>query len=344
MKITTGHGSGGRLTQQLTRRILDCFETDSRNRAFRNVSQQSVSQRGAFQMEDCAFIGDDTAVSIDGFTVFPHDFPGGDIGKLAVCGSANDLAVRGVRPLFLTLALIIEEGLDLADLDRYMESAARTAYEGEIQLVAGDTKVVPHGAADKLFVTTCAMGKRESPHVLQTSNLKDGDILILSTSPGRHGAALAAARFGLDAPGLLSDCALLWPALSPLLNFSELRCMRDCTRGGLGTVLCEWAEASSLGIEIVEADIPSNREVDSVCDILGLDRLYLASEGCALAAVAPEQAEECAAALRQSPACKDAAIIGRVAAVHPGMVGMKTRIGGQRFVDMPTGEILPRIC
>jgi hydrogenase expression/formation protein HypE len=326
MKATTGHGSGGRLTQQLTRRILDRFRNDE------------------FQMEDCAFIGGGMAVSTDGFTVFPHDFPGGDIGKLAVCGSANDLAVRGARPLFLTLALIIEEGLDLAHLDRYMESAAHAAREGKIRLVAGDTKVVPRGAADKLFVTTCAIGKRESPHVLQTSNLRNGDVLILSTSPGRHGAALAAARFGLNAPGLVSDCALLWTALSPLWGFSELRCMRDCTRGGLGTVLCEWAEASSLGIEIQETDIPSNGEVDAVCDILGLDRLYLASEGCALVAVAPQRAEECLAALRRSPMCPDAAVIGRVVAEHPSMVGMKTRIGGQRFVDMPTGEILPRIC
>ena len=208
MKATTGHGSGGRLTQQLTRRILDIF------------------QPNMFQMGDCAFIGGDMAISTDGFTVFPHDFPGGDIGKLAVCGSANDLAVRGARPLFLTLALIIEEGLDLADLDRYMGSAARAAGEGGIQLVAGDTKVVPHGAADKLFITTCAVGKRESPHVLQTSNLREGDILILSTSPGRHGAALAAARFGLSAPELLSDCALLWRALKPLWDFSELRWRR----------------------------------------------------------------------------------------------------------------------
>jgi hydrogenase expression/formation protein HypE len=287
---------------------------------------------------------------MDGFTVSPHDFPGGDIGKLAVCGSANDLAVRGVRPLFLTLSLIIEEGLELAVLDRYMESAARMAKEGGIRLVAGDTKVVPRGAADKLFITTCAVGKKgkkgkkASSANLQTSNLKEGDVLILSTSPGRHGAALAAARFGMNAPGLLSDCALLWPALEPLLKFDGLRCMRDCTRGGLGTVLCEWAERSPLGIEIFEAYIPTQREVNSVCDILGFDPLYLASEGCALVAVAPDQAEACLETLRKSPLCHDAAIIGRTVTEHPRMVGMKTRIGGLRFVDMPAGEILPRIC
>jgi len=327
--ITSGHGSGGRLTQRLTGRILEHF-----------------SHADKFQMEDCAFIDGDFAVSMDGFTVSPQDFPGGDIGKLAVCGSANDLAVRGVRPLYLTLSLIIEEGLEAAALDRYMESAARTAEEGKIKLVSGDTKVVPRGAADKLFITTCAIGKKESAVMLQTSNLREGDALILSTSPGRHGAALASARFGLNAPGLTSDCALLWPALEPLLKFGGLRCMRDCTRGGLGTVLCEWAEGtqSPLGIEISEADIPVNMEVDSVCDILGFDPLYLASEGCAVIAVASDQAQTCLAALRESPLCRDAAIIGRTVSAHPRMVGMKTRIGGLRFVDMPAGEILPRIC
>jgi hydrogenase expression/formation protein HypE len=328
--LSLGHGSGGRLTQHLTQRILGRF---------------GVSR---FQMEDCAFIdagAGETAVSIDGFTVSPHDFPGGDIGKLAVCGSANDLAVRGAEPLFLALSLIVEEGLDDAVLGRYMDSAARTAREGRIELVAGDTKVVPRGAADKLFITTCAIGRRVSPHVLQTSNLRDGDALILSTAPGRHGAALAAARFGLDAPGLTSDCALLWPALSPLLRFSGLRCMRDCTRGGLGTVLCEWAEGGPpLGVEIREASIPMNGETKAVCDILGFDPLYLASEGCALAAVAPEQAEECLAALRGSPLCRDAAVVGHMVSEHPRMVGMRTRIGGTRFIDMPTGELLPRIC
>ncbi|MDR2175265.1 MAG: hydrogenase expression/formation protein HypE [Synergistaceae bacterium] len=350
--LSLGHGSGGRLTQQLTQRILSRFG----EARFPSASRRPDFQAD-FQMEDCAFIdagcgacgseddgGGKTAVSIDGFTVFPHDFPGGDIGKLAVCGSANDLAVRGAEPLFLALSLIIEEGLDVAVLDRYMDSAAQAAGEGRVALAAGDTKVVPRGAADKLFITTCAIGRRVSPHVLRTSNLRDGDALILSTAPGRHGAALAAARFGLDAPGLTSDCALLWPALSPLLRFSGLRCMRDCTRGGLGTVLCEWAEASPLGIEVYETSVPADTETAAVCDILGFDPLYLASEGCALAAVAPEQAEECLVALRESPLCRDAAVIGRMISEHPRMVGMRTRIGGMRFVDMPAGELLPRIC
>ncbi|MDR3265164.1 MAG: hypothetical protein LBT15_04035, partial [Synergistaceae bacterium] len=207
--ITSGHGSGGRLTQQLTRSILAHFDTTG--------FEKNDLKMKDFEMEDCAFLdgagGDataaDLAVTMDGFTVSPHDFPGGNIGKLAVCGSANDLAVRGVEPLWLTLSLIIEEGLDFAVLDRYMESAARTAREGGIRLVAGDTKVVPHGMADKIFIAACATGRRVSQGILRTSNLRESDALILSTSPGRHGAALAAARFNLDAPGLTSDCALL---------------------------------------------------------------------------------------------------------------------------------------
>jgi hydrogenase expression/formation protein HypE len=336
--VTSGHGSGGRLTQRLTRRILDRFEAAGRKTNF---------EMEKFEMEDCAFIGDDApdmAVTMDGFTVSPHDFPGGDIGKLAVCGSANDLAVRGVEPLYLTLSLIIEEGLDFVALDRYMESAAHTAKEGGIRLIAGDTKVVPHGMADKIFIAACAIGRRASRQVLRTANLREGDVLILSTSPGRHGAALAAARFNLDAPGLISDCALLWPSLKPLLCFDGLRCMRDCTRGGLGTVLCEWAEAASAGVEVTETNIPVGMETNAICDILGFDPLYLASEGCALVAIAPPQAEECLSLLRQNSISKDAAIIGRIVGDHPGMVGMITRIGGLRYVDMPVGEILPRIC
>jgi hydrogenase expression/formation protein HypE len=329
--VTSGHGSGGRLTQKLTERILSRFETEG------------------FEMEDCAFLDKggndaDIAVTMDGFTVSPQDFPGGDIGKLAVCGSSNDLAVRGVEPRWLTLSLIIEEGLEFSLLDRYMESAARTAKEGNIRLIAGDTKVVPHGMADKIFIAACAMGKKMSSRTLQTSNLRQGDVLILSTSPGRHGAALAAARFNIAAPGLTSDCALLWPSLKPLMALDGLRCMRDCTRGGLGTVLCEWAEGASLGVELVETNLPANRETNAICDILGFDPLYLASEGCAVVAVAPEQAEGCLDLLRQNSISRDAAVIGRIVADHPRMVGMKTRIGGMRCVDMPVGEILPRIC
>ena len=324
--ITTGHGSGGRLTQQLTNAIIKNFELAN------------------YESEDCAWINEDMAIAMDGFTVTPLTFPGGDIGKLAVCGSTNDLAVRGVRPDMLTLSLIIEEGLDMDQFLGFMKSAADTCKITDTRLIAGDTKVVPKGTADKLFITTCAIGKRIGKNKLAAANIKNGDNLILTTSPGRHGAILAAARFGIEAPGLESDCAPLWPSLSPLLDLDGLRTMRDCTRGGVGTVLCEWAESSGLGFEIEEQFLPINESVASICDILGFDQLWLAGEGCALIAVSERDAEECLKRLKTSDICKEAKIIGKVYNKRHSMAWMKTVIGGERVVDMPTGEILPRIC
>lgn len=324
--ITTGHGSGGRLTQQLTSSVLKHFDLKG------------------FEPEDCAWISDDMAIAMDGFTVDPLSFPGGDIGKLAVCGSVNDLAVRGVKPDMLTMSLIIEEGLPTEELHQYMQSAADVCKTLGTRLIGGDTKVVPKGTADKLFITTCAVGTRMTEAKLGAANLRADDALILSASPGRHGAMLAGLRFGLDAPGLKSDCAPLWPALKPILGMSGLRAMRDCTRGGLGTVLCEWAESSGLGMEIEEKLLPMNETASSVCDILGFDLLWLASEGCALIAINASEADECIDRLRMSDYCKDACIIGRVKNSHPKMSWMLTKIGGERIIDMPNGEILPRIC
>ncbi|MCL1875349.1 MAG: hydrogenase expression/formation protein HypE [Synergistaceae bacterium] len=323
--ITLGHGSGGRLTSQLTNSIISNFELVN------------------FESEDCAWISEDMAVAMDGFTVTPLSFPGGDIGKLAVCGSTNDLAVRGVRPDMLTLSLIIEEGLDMEQFTGFMKSAADTCKLIGTRLIAGDTKVVPKGAADKLFITTCAIGTRISVNKLGSVRIKDGDILILTTSPGIHGSVLAALRFGIEAPELISDCAPLWPSLSPLLNL-DVHAMRDCTRGGVGTVLCEWAESRGLGFEIEERLLPKNESAASICDILGYDQLWLAGEGCALIAVSQEDAEECLKRLKVSSVCREAAIIGKVYNKRHGMAWMKTHIGGERIIDMPAGEILPRIC
>jgi len=324
--ITTSHGSGGRLTQQLTSSIISNFE-------LRN-----------FEAEDCAWINEDMAVAMDGFTVSPLTFPGGDIGKLAVCGSTNDLAVRGVRPDMLTLSLIIEEGMDMGQFLGYMKSAADVCKILNTNLIAGDTKVVPVGTADKLYITTCAIGKRISKNKLGIANIKAKDNLILTTCPGIHGSVLAAIRFGIETPELVSDCAPLWPSLVPLLDLDGLHAMRDCTRGGVGTVLCEWAESSKLGFEIEEQLLPKNEIVTSICDVLGFDQLWLAGEGCALIAVCEKDAEECLKRLKLSKACESAAIIGRVHNKYHRMAWMKTIIGGERIIDMPSGEILPRIC
>ena len=327
--ITLGHGSGGRQSADLVSHLLESF-----------------GKRGIGpEMEDAALLPGGYAMTMDGFTVSPRRFPGGDIGHLCVCGCANDLAVRGASPDFLGISLVLEEGISPEEVSSYMESAASTCSELGMTLAAGDTKVVPSGAVEGMIITGCAFGQIRTPRTLSMSSIREGDALLVTTSVGRHGAAIASARFNLPVEGLLSDCAPLWPALSPLLHLEGLRCMRDCTRGGLGTVLCEWAEASELHFSLDEDSIPVSFQVKSLCDVLGFDPLYMACEGCAALAVAPSDTEETLRILRQSPLCGDAAVIGRVSSAEPkGMVSMRTSIGGERLVDMPWGEILPRIC
>jgi hydrogenase expression/formation protein HypE len=284
-------------------------------------------------------------MTTDGFTVSPRKFPGGDIGHLCVCGCVNDLAVRGAAPEYLGIGLIIEEGFSTDELADYMESAAATCEQLGMTLAAGDTKVVPSGAVDGVYFTGSAFGRVRTPAPLQMSNLRPEDVLIVSTSIGRHGASIAAARFNLSVEGLSSDCAPLWPALEPLLTLNGLRCMRDCTRGGLGTVLCEWAETTGLHLSLDETRIPIDIRVRSVCDVLGFDPLYMACEGCVVLAASPSCALEVVDLLHKSSLCSDAVIIGRVTEGEPkGMVSMRTSIGGERLVDMPFGELLPRIC
>jgi hydrogenase expression/formation protein HypE len=325
-RLSTGHGSGGRLTAELISDIIASFGASG------------------LEEEDCAIPEKGLAITIDGFTITPRVFPGGDIGKLAVCGSINDLAMRGARPKYLALSLVAEEGLEKEELLSYMKSAGSVCSELSIRLVSGDTKVVPSGQVDGLFITTCAVGSPVPDRNLGISRLRPGDALIVTTSIGRHGAAVAAARYNLSAGSLVSDCAPLWHLAEDLLDIPGLRCMRDCTRGGLGTVLCEWAESASLGVLFDESRLPLSPEVSSVCDVLGFDPLYLACEGCAVIAVAPENVDRTLDRLRTHDVSRDAACIGSLTSENPGYVGMRTEAGGTRLVDMPVGEILPRIC
>lgn len=332
MKTTTanlGHGSGGRQSAELVQYLVEGFTG-------RGIGPE---------LEDAALLPGGYAMTVDGFTVLPRKFPGGDLGHLAVCGCANDLAVRGASPDFLGLSLVIEEGFPLDELKDYMESAAATCASIGMTLAAGDTKVVPTGGVEGVLLSGCAFGKVHSPFPLGMANLREGDVLIVSGSIGRHGAAIAAARFSLEVENLESDCAPLWPAVQPLLSLGGLRCMRDCTRGGLGTVLCEWAEGTGLHIALEEEDIPIELQVQSLCDILGFDPLYMACEGTLALAVSPEDAEKALALLKESSVGAGAAVIGHVGTGEPkGMVSMRTSIGGERLVDMPWGELLPRIC
>ena len=328
-RITLGHGSGGRLSREIVDFLLESFSA-------RDIGPE---------MEDSALLPGGYAMTVDGFTVSPREFPGGDIGHLCVCGCANDLSVRGASPDFLGMSLVIEEGFPQDELAKYMRSASATCGSLGMTLAAGDTKVVPAGTLDGLYISGCAFGRQTAPFPLKTANLREGDVIIVSTSIGRHGATIAAARFGLTVDALSSDCAPLWPAASSLLSLPGLRCMRDCTRGGLGTVLCEWAEGSGLHIALEEEAIPVSVQVQSVCDVLGFDPLYMACEGCMAVSVSPEDGEQALASLRNFHLCRDASIIGKITGEDPGgMVSMKTLAGGDRLVDMPYGELLPRIC
>ncbi len=253
--VTLGHGSGWRQSAELVSQVLDSFRK-------RNIGPE---------LEDAALLPGGYAMTVDGFTVSPRRFPGGDIGHLCVCGCANDLAVRGASPDFLGISLVLEEGLSSEEATSYMESAASTCARLGMTLAAGDTKVVPSGAVDGMIITGCAFGRIRTARTLSMTGIHEGDTLLVTTSIGRHGAAIASARFDLPVEGLLSDCAPLWPALSPLLHLEGLRCMRDCTRGGLGTVLCEWAEATGLHFSLDEDAIPVGFPVQSLCDVLGFD-------------------------------------------------------------------------
>lgn len=329
MRIGLGHGSGGQQSQELVQALLGPFY-----------------ERGIGpELEDSALLPGGYAMTVDGFTVSPRVFPGGDIGHLCVCGCVNDLAVRGAAPDFLGIGLIIEEGFPTEELSLYMESAARTCSSLGMRLAAGDTKVVPSGAVDGVYFSGTAFGKLRRDTPLQATNIRVGDSLIVSGPIGRHGAAIAASRFNLSVSDLESDCAPLWPALEPLLAVDGLRCMRDCTRGGLGAVLCEWGEATGKHLSLEEASIPIDDRVRSLCDVLGFDPLYMACEGCIIAACEPSEATTVLQLLSASPLCAEAALIGEVTDGEPeGMVSMRTYIGGERLVDMPFGELLPRIC
>lgn len=326
-RITLGQGSGGRQSQHLVRSILDAAGSMPTN-----------------PLEDAATLPGGFALTIDGYTVHPLAFPGGTIGKLAVCGTVNDLACRGAKPLYLAMGVMAEEGFDQEELLGYITDASSVCRSVGMEIVTGDTKVLPKGEIDGLVLTTCGMGKTQAVRDLGIRNIRPGDSLILTGPVGLHGATIAALRYGLKSEGLLSDCAPLWALVEKLLAFGSLRSIRDCTRGGLATVLCEWAEGSGLGIEVEEKAIPLTAPVSSVCDLLGFDPYSLACEGCLLIAAGLEETDPILETISGTPWGTHAARIGHVTDQHPGWVSLATRSGGTRVMDMPAGEILPRIC
>jgi len=286
------------------------------------------------------------AFTTDSYVVSPIFFPGGNIGKLAVCGTVNDLSMSGAKPLYLSLAFIIEEGLLLKDLQRVIDSIRATAEEAEVRIITGDTKVVERGSADKLFINTAGIGKIPEGVSISGSNAKPGDKVILSGTIGDHGIAVLSQRQGLSfGTKLESDCAPLGQMVAEILMASQnIHSLRDPTRGGLATTLNELAKQSKVGIRIEESKIPVRDEVAGACEMLGLDPLYIANEGKFIAMVAREDADKILTAMKRNRYGQDAVIIGEVTAEHPGRVVMKTVLGSSRIVDMLVGEPLPRIC
>jgi hydrogenase expression/formation protein HypE len=286
------------------------------------------------------------AFSTDTFTVTPLFFPGGDIGELAVNGTVNDVAMCGATPLFISLALIIEEGFSMDDLTRILQSIQRAATRAGVQVVTGDTKVVPKGAADGLFINTSGIGLIPENVTIGSTGARPGDKIILSGTMADHGMTILTQREGLSFDSSIqSDSAPLNQMVKKILAASDnVHVLRDPTRGGVGTTLNEIAESSRAGIVLQESHLPVREAVAGVCELLGFDPLYVANEGKLLAFVAAEDADPVLEAIRSDTFGRDACIIGDVTAEHPGQVILETGIGGRRIVDMLTGEQLPRIC
>jgi hydrogenase expression/formation protein HypE len=336
--VTLAHGGGGKAMKDL---IGDVFL-----RAFDNPLLATQEDQARLPLRAYAALGDRLAFTTDSYVVDPIVFPGGDIGKLAVCGTVNDLAVAGAVPLHMACAVIIEEGLPMVALRRVAESMASAAAAAGVQIVTGDTKVVPKGACDKLFITTTGIGVIRHGLELGAGKARPGDVVLVNGVLGDHGVAILAARgdLALDTP-IESDCAALHELVHALLDAAPgVRFIRDATRGGLATLLNEVAAASQVAIEIEESLTPLREEVKGFCEILGLDPLYLANEGKIAVIAPPEQAEHALRALRKHPLGRQACAIGKIISGEPARVTMRTLVGGRRIVDMLLGEQLPRIC
>lgn len=331
--ILLDHGSGGKASHQLIKNLmLPAFDNPALNQLDDGAIVTVGEQRLAF--------------STDTYVVDPLFFPGGSIGDLAINGTVNDLSMCGARPLFLSAGLIIEEGFSMRALEDVVNAMAAAAHQANVDLVTGDTKVVPKGAADKIFINTSGVGQPITSLEISGSNAQPGDKIILSGSIADHGVAILMQREGLrfDAP-IQSDTAPLNGMVQEMLDASDqIHVLRDPTRGGVGTTLNEIALQSNVGIHIHEEAVPVKGAVAGVCELLGLDPLYVANEGKLMACVAARDAEKVLAVVRKNLYGREACIIGEVVDQYPQQVFMQTRIGGRRIVDMLTGEQLPRIC
>ena len=285
-------------------------------------------------------------MTTDGFIVSPAFFPGGNIGKLSICGTVNDLACMGARPKYLSCAFVIEEGYPLDKLEQIADAMAKTAAEAGVQIVSGDTKVAGKGQVDGVFITTTGVGEILPGIETSGTMAKPGDVVIVTGDVGRHGCTILLSRdeFGIEAD-VTSDCAPLWSSVEAMLQKTkDIHVIRDATRGGVGTVLYEIANQSHVGVRIEAADVPVDPAVNGVCRMLGLEPLYLACEGRLVVITPKENATAVLEALRSQKASAGAAVIGEITADQPGWVVMHTEIGSETLLPQPTGELLPRIC
>jgi hydrogenase expression/formation protein HypE len=332
-EVLLGHGSGGKLTADLIEKLF--------LPAFRNPYLEKLDDQAVVAVD-----GVRLAFTTDSYVVTPIFFPGGDIGQLAVHGTVNDLAMSGARPLYLSAAFILEEGLPLADLARIVASMRDACATAGVVLVTGDTKVVNRGSGDKIFINTSGVGCIEHTRVIAADQVRAGDLVILSGTIADHGMAVMSKREGLEfETEIMSDTAPLNSLVQTMLEASpEIHCLRDPTRGGVATSLNEIARRAHVGIVLDEKRIPVREDVKGACEILGIDPLYVANEGKLIAIVGREDAEQVLERMRRHRYGQEAQMIGEVVGDHPRLVVMRTEIGGTRILDVMLGEQLPRIC
>jgi hydrogenase expression/formation protein HypE len=334
-KVLLGHGSGGKLSHDLISNMFVKY--------FNNAYLDKQTDASILELPD-----KQVSFTTDSFVVDPIFFPGGDIGKLAVCGTVNDLAVSGATPLFLSAGFIIEEGFPFQDLETIVRSMASEAKKAGVVIVTGDTKVVNRGKCDKIFINTAGIGKiaKQHLHIGEGSRIKSGDKIIINGSIGDHGMAVLSARKELNIQSdIQSDCASLNGLIHNILAESDgINFMRDATRGGLATVLAELAEKKNFGITLEESQLLVSQKVRAFCELLGFDPLYVANEGKVVIIVDPDSAEKVIRVMVDHEFGKDARIIGEITGSYAGKAFINTGIGGKRILDMLAGEQLPRIC
>ncbi len=331
--VLLGHGGGGLLTRELIESVI----------------LPVLDNPLLHPLDDAAILDVEKgklAFTTDSYVVSPLFFPGGDIGKLAVCGTVNDLAVKGAKPLWMSLGLVLEEGLPLVDLKKVIESVGSAAREAGVKVVTGDTKVVEKGRCDGLYINTAGIGSLVAGSPLGPSAIRPGDAIIVNGFLGDHGVAIMARRSGISfSPEVVSDCACLWDLVRTVLDAGvHVHAMRDLTRGGLAAALCELAGAAGLGLRVWETRLPVRDAVRGACDLLGFEPMAVANEGKMVLFCPSAEAGKVVAILGEHPDGRSAKIVGEVAEGPAGMALVVSRIGGERVIDMPLGEMLPRIC